>query len=59
MRALTVAELPGDVVFFAGAVFEEVQSTGRVPRVVRIPVQCVQAEDQMKSGTVGKVVQFV
>lgn len=56
---LTVAELPGDVIFFAGAVFEQVQSTGGVPRVVRISVQRVQAEDQMKSGTVGKVVQFV
>jgi len=58
-RGLTIAELPGDVVFFAGAVFEQAQSTGSVPRVVRVSMQGIQPKDQVQSCAVGKVVEFV
>ena len=56
---LTVAQLPGDVVLLASAVLEEAQGGRGVPGVVRVPVQRVEPQDQVQTGTVGKVVQFV
>lgn len=54
-----VAELPGDVVFLACSVLEEAERGRGVPGVVRVPLQSIQAQDQVQTGTVSEVVQFV
>lgn len=57
--ALTVSQLPGDIVLLSSAVLEEAQGGRGVPGVVWVPVQRVEPQDQVQSSTVGKVVQFV
>lgn len=59
VAVLTVAQLPGDVVFLARAVLQETQGGGGVPRVVWVSVQRVESKDQVQTSTVDKVVQFV
>lgn len=55
----TIAQLPGDVVLLASAVFQKAQGGGGVPGVVWVSVQPIEPQDQVQTSTVGKVVQFV
>lgn len=59
LNKLTISQFPGDVVLLASAVFEEAECAGTVPGVVRIPVQGIEPKDQVQTGTVGKVIEFV
>lgn len=56
---LTIAQLPRDVVLLASTIFQEAQGGGGVPGVVWVSVQRIEPQNQMKTSTVGKVVQFV
>lgn len=56
---LTVAQLPGDVVFLAGTVLQQAERIGAVPGVIGISTQSIQCKDQVKARAVSKVIEFV
>ena len=58
-RVLTIAQLPGDVVLLPGAVLEQAEGRGGVPGLVWVPLETVEAQDQVQASTLGKVVEFV
>lgn len=55
----TVAQLPGDVVFLAGAVLQQAEGVGAVPGVVGVSAQGIQRKDQVEARAVSKVIEFV
>jgi len=56
---LTIAQLPGDVVFLAGTVLQQAERIGAVPGVIGISTQSIQCKDQVKARAVSKVIEFV
>lgn len=59
MAALTVAQLPGEVVAAPGAVAQQLPGVGAVPLPAMPPQQGIEPEHQVEAGAVGEAMEDV